>query len=254
MHLPQVIQRRTGKFPGLRKTRSRRAVFLGTLMACMLALSGTAAGVLPAHAAATTDSFAAATPYQNKVLDSAMTRVAGGTRVSASEVEWDNGRVILGASAPDVSTMLTKAATSSNGNCTPSPYYGCNPGIANKGLSCPDGFFCAYGTPNFGGNCWMDISAEWSGYELDWAKYSGAYCLSVGTWSWWNRTDQRVWKEAVFTDEIWDYPYVAGGGEDSGNTWCISPGVQNTDVTDNVSRQLGWIWMSSNTSPCPAGT
>jgi hypothetical protein len=251
MQLPQVIRRRTDKFSVFRKNRSRRAPFASILAASMLVICGTAVGALPAHAATTTDSSApsaaAATSYQNEVLNGAMTRVAGGTRVSANEVEWDHGKIVLGVSPADASATAADLMTP---DVVTTKLYAYNTQMGNYLTSCKAGWFCAWGSQNFQGVCWMYIASQESGYELDWAAYSGAECQNVGTWSWNNNTNHRVWKEAAFTNPTFVSTYVYKGGTSSGSAWCINQSVSNTDVTDNTSRELGWIEMTSNTSPC----
>jgi hypothetical protein len=253
MQLPQVIRRRTDKFSVFRRNRQRRAASASLLAAGMLVICGTAVGALPAHAATITDSSAAsaaaATPYQNKVLDGAMTRVAGGTRVSASEVEWDHGKIVMGVSPADASATAADLMTPDVG---PTEFYAYNTQMGSKNYltNCSPGWFCAWGSANWQGTCWMYIYDTGAGYELDWAAYSNDWCGDLGTWSWVNATKYRVWKEAAFTNATPASTYLWKNGTASGNSWCIGPGDENTDVTDNISRQLGWIQMTSNTSNC----
>jgi hypothetical protein len=252
MHLLQVIQRQTDRFSVLRKKLSRRAVFTGVVVASMLAICISAVGTLPARATTIRDSSAAgfaaaATSYQNKALDAVMTRVAGGTRVSASEVEWDGGQIIFGVSAAGASAQADVVTPEDVVDTTGA--YNYNKTMGNE-LNCLDGYFCAWGSTALNGTCYMYIAGDYAGYELDWAAYSDTYCSDVGTWSWWNRTDERVWKEANFPNATPSAPYFYDGGTPSGNTWCISPGVSNGDVTDGISRTLGWIFMSFNTAGC----
>jgi hypothetical protein len=74
----------------------------------------------------------------------------------------------------------------------------------------------------------------------DWATFSADYCGSRGTWSWVNNSSYRVWREE----------YENG----SGTTHCISgtPYGQNDDVTPASLRELGLIYMTDNTTGCPA--
>jgi hypothetical protein len=47
-------------------------------------------------------------------------------------------------------------------------------------------------------------------------------------------------------------PTLYADGTPSGNTWCITPGpgIDNPHVPDKISRILGWIYLSSNSSSC----
>jgi hypothetical protein len=245
MRIPQITVL-PGKSPA-RWARLRRCAVGGMLAASVLALGITGAGPLPAHAATTRDSsagFAAtATSYQNKVLNAAIARAAGGTRVSASEVEWDGGRIILGVSAAGTSAAAAPSITPN----TTAEY---NIPSDSTPLSCTTGYFCAWGTTNAQGYCWMYIEFDISGSFLDWGQYSSDFCGAVGTWSWENMTSDRVWKEQYYNNATQVGSYVWADGTPSGNNWCISPGVSNKDVTDETTRTLGWIQMTSNTSKC----
>jgi hypothetical protein len=222
------------------------------LSASVLALCAIVAGPLPAHAATSSDSSAggfaaAATPNQNKVLDAVLARVPGGTRVSASEVEWDSGRLILGVSA----AHLIAARDLLSPDATTEGLTGYAPGDGlSSPLDCENGYFCAWSSPNDIGACWMYMSGQTEGLEFNWAAFSGTYCGDQGTWSWQNNTDQRVWKEQSFSHYNNYSDYFANGGTASGNSWCINPAVGNTDVTDGTSRNLGWIQMTYNTARC----
>lgn len=252
MRLPQVFRRRTDGFSTPGKTSMRRAAFAAMLAAGVLALCATMAGQLPARAATAGDSSAggfaaAATPNQNKVLDAVMARIAGGTRVSASEVEWDSGRLVVGVSAAHLTAAQDLLAPDS----TTEGLTGYAPGDGlGSPLDCENGYFCAWSSPNDIGACWMYMSGQEEGQEFDWAAFSGTYCGNAGTWSWQNNTDQRVWKEQSFSGYTYYSDYFATGGTASGNSWCINPAVGNTDVTDSISRELGWIQMTYNTSQC----
>ncbi len=247
MHLPHLIRSRAENFLALREAGTRRAL-AGTLVAGVIAVFLVSAGTLSAQAATTRASSAglaaAATPYQNKVLNAAMARVAGGTRVSPDEVQWDGGKIALGVSAADTSSVTP-------GTC-PNEIFGF--GITCGSLTCAADFFCAWGAPSSEGDCWMYISADASGFWFDWAEYSGADCGSAGTWSWQNDSPFRVWKEQDHSGGApapGDGNLLYDGGTGSGSEWCISPNVGNSDVTDSVSRTLGWIQMTSNTASCP---
>lgn len=224
---------RIERLSAFHKARTWRTAILGLSVTAVLAIGATAMATLPASASPVPSATAtAASAFQNKVLDAAMSRVPGGIRVSAGEVEWDGGRVVLGATAPQAKDSASSDAT----------------------LTCTDGYFCAWGAKNYAGSCWM-YALGGTDYEFDWAAYSGEtdLCGSAGTWSWKNDTSYRVWKEQDFSGEI---PvadaYTYEDGTPSGTPWCIppGPGVDNHNVSDNITRTLGWIYMSSNPSSC----
>jgi hypothetical protein len=222
--------------------RPRKLALAGLFAAIAIAVCGIAAGTLPAHAATATGSSAtrfaaAATPYQNEVLDAAMARVPGGTRVSAGKVEWDGNRIALGVTT---SATTGRPADSANTSTT-----------ADSTLDCTSGYFCAWGDPGYGGTCWMYVAGG-TLESFDWAAHSGADCGSVGTWSWKNLSSDRVWKEqdASGGTPVSGRPYFYTNVKFSGDTWCISPGDSNSNVTDTTSRTDGWIYMSSTTSAC----
>ena len=187
---------------------------------------------------------AAADAFQNKALDSAMEGHPGGTRVSPSEAEWKGGKVILRVSAPHAPLTATTMADTTD--------YG----------GCPNTYFCAWSEPGFpevtpDGACEIELSDSFyfgSTYWFDWASFSGSICGSAGTWSWANHSAYRVWKEQYYNEEGTQITPAPGeewvGGAGSGNNWCISPYVSNSDVTDQQTREDGWIYLSSNTASC----
>jgi hypothetical protein len=233
-----------------RKARPRRTVIVGLLATAVLAFGGTVSATLPASAS-TAALSSTASPLQNKVLDAALASNPGGTRISASEDEFDGGRVIVGVTAPTAATSSTPVAPI---NLTGIPQERDEQGDT---LVCTSGYFCAYGAQQFLGTCWMYVEAgSFSGLsiEFDWGAYSGAECGAVGTWSWINDSSDRVWKEQYFSGGTNEGYYFYQNGTPSGTTYCIDPyGGSNsyeTDVTNSTDRVLGWIYMSGNTSAC----
>jgi hypothetical protein len=200
------------------------------LAATVLATGATVATALPASASATlpasSERFAAAaTPLQNKVLQGAMSRVPGGIRVSAGEVEWDGGRIAFGVSVS-----------------------GGGAGTSGDSLTCTAGFFCAWGAANYTGTCWMWVQGD-SGLQFDWGSYSGAYCGAAGVLSWQNRTPYRMWQEQFSSGGTSQGDYFYTGGSPSGETYCINPTSENPDNTSSL-RTLGWIYTSGNMMTC----
>jgi hypothetical protein len=237
---PQTNRPRMEKFATLREPRPRRLTIAGLLAAIILAVFGTAAGISPAHAAtasspSTARFAAAATSFQNKVIDSAMTTIPGGTRVSTDEVTWDSSRISLRVAA----------------NASETPDNACPSGDQCDSNGCPDGSFCVYSQTDFSAPsaCAVYVAGApplW----FDWGEYSSVYCGDDGTWSWDNNRGYRTWKEQDYSGGTYNGGYYWSGGTGSGNTWCISPDVSNSDVGDTQTRTDGWIYLSSNTSAC----
>ena len=240
MRVTEFVLSRRGNSPA-RRARPKRTAFGRTFTVSAVALCVIAV----AQGATASDSSAGtvtATAYQNKVLDAAMAHVPGGTRVSASEVEWDGGSIILGVSAPAAQNSPTGEA-------------GYGGGLATDTLSCAFDYFCAWGEPNQAGGCWMYIYDIYPNWWFNWGQYaSEQYCGDPGTWSWLNDTGDRVWKEQGHTGGSEYSPYVWDGGAGTGSNWCISPHVGNNDVTDRITRTLGWIQVTLNGSKCPPGS
>jgi hypothetical protein len=212
--------------------RLGRAGTVSLLAAAVFAASATVATALPAGASATASASAArfaaaATPFQNKVLEGAMSRVPGGTRISAGEVKWDGGRIALEAFAPHAETAASP----------------------DQGFICYSGYFCAWSSTNYDGSCAFDLEGD-SGYQFNWAVYSGVNCGGAGTWSWQNLTGYRAWKEQYSTGGTDVQSYYFINGSPSGLSYCISPGSSNPDVTNATIRTLGWIYTSGNSSAC----
>ncbi len=145
--------------------RTRRAV---VAVCCAIALGLgvlAVAGAGQAQAATSTPSatqFAAATSYQNSTIARAIARRAGGTRVSAGEVVWGNGALILKVPA--------------------SPAAQETPGV------CVFTYICTWNTPDYTG----------SEYEAQDAPYGGTYWFPVGAFlnaeqSVINNTNYRYW-------------------------------------------------------------
>ncbi|HTU74450.1 MAG TPA: hypothetical protein VMG38_13125 [Trebonia sp.] len=244
----------SGSKSSAHRGKLRRAAIIVMSALSALAICTIAGGALPAQAAPAKGSpaefAAAASPYQNKVLDAAMARVPGATRVSASEVEWGGGKVILGVSKPMTSASSLTGKVTPLTQVTPAGSGGYSNSMGNT-LKCELAYFCAWGQTNEEGVCWVFINAGETGLWFDWASYSGTYCGSVGTWSWLNDTGNRVWKEQGHTGGSSGGTFWQWDGTGTGNTWCISPLVGNSNVGDTATRTMGWIQMTSNTTQCP---
>jgi hypothetical protein len=243
----------------LKKLRS--AFVITAAFMCVIGLAASAQAATPVKLANGTASpataaarfAAAATPRQNKVLNDVMTRVAGGTRVSASEVEWDAGRVVFGVSATADESPETPYCKIyfDTGSSAPAGTCGYNAPNSYNDLQCQIDYFCAWDAPgeNAAAVCWMYVSGDAGGLWFDWGLYSGEDCGSTGTWSWNNETPFRVWRESSHSggDGLGTYMWDGGSGT---AVWCISPNVNNSDVTDSASRTAGWIQMTSNSAKC----
>ena len=258
MPLRRVIRLRTHKILAQRRTRPRRTALGGILAASVIAVCALVAGTLPAQAAAASPATAAArfaaaaTPHQNKVLTDVMARVPGGTRVSASEVEWDAGRVAFGVSAPAGESAAATATCNvyfNTGSNAPTGTCGYNGVESVNNIHCQIDYFCAWDAPDAIGSCWMYVSGNAGGLWFDWGLYAAEQCDDLGTWSWDNETPFRVWKESSHSGGIGLGSYMWAGGSGTA-AWCISPNVGNSQVLDSASRTAGWIQMTSNTAKC----
>ena len=166
------------EFAGSHATSARRRAALGGVLAGIVFLGGgTAAAALPAQAAAASSTSAerfaaAATPFQNKALDSAMARISGGTRVSPGEVKWANG------------VILTISRNT--------------PAVGSD--ACISDYFCVWDQHNYGSTAWQcaiempDAAIAGEAWFFNWAVYSNASCGSNGTLSLHNNTPYRAWK------------------------------------------------------------
>lgn len=222
---------------------------IAAIAGLVVALATATVQVLPASAAVTNrlaaSLAASATPFQNKVIDQVMARAHGGTRVSASEVRWPDG-VFLGVPTSPTARVSLGGATNSSAA----------PGLTSN---CIGDTFCAFSKPNFGG-CAVGIGQSDTNLFFDWAVFSDAslQCdengtVGAGTWSWANETSFKVWKAQGHSGGMPDKilaPWSVQGGSNTGTTWCIPADVQNADVTDTITRTLGWIQMTDSTGPC----
>jgi hypothetical protein len=193
--------------------RRRRPGIAGLLTASALVLGCTVAATVPA--AATTASGSPAATGQS----------ARSARATAN---------------PKASGLMI-ANTQALTNPTSGPYASVTPD-ATDSHGCPDGDFCAWPAQGFSdGNAdcpAIFLSESLAPAWFDWAAYSGDNCIGdPGTWSWDNNGPYRVWKQKTMPA--------------SDDTWCISPHVSNGDVGDNITREDGWIQLTTNTAACP---
>lgn len=209
--------------------RHLSARFTAWLAVPAVIIAAALALAVPAHAAGRTSHqstgrlTAAATPFQNRVLDAALSRIPGGTRVSPGEAVWGGVTLRVSPSAA----------------------------IPAENSACPANEFCAWNETGFSGTCSVSMNPG-TGDFFDWGAFSQT-CNPAGhgTFSWANNSPDRVWKEQSYSGgtALGNFFYT-GGGTTSGNSWCISPGDSNNDVTDNQTRTDGWIQMTFNTSKC----
>jgi hypothetical protein len=155
-----------------------------------------------------------ATSRQNAVIDAAMSKDPGGTRVSPGEVRWPNG--------------VNLVVETRTGAVAPDDYE-----------DCPAGYFCAYpGTLDIVyPGVWYEIPnyvLHGSVYFYAWgACITGPGCgLGIGAWA--NNTGQRVWLEQF---------------QNSGQLLCISNQTHNYDYTGPDDEDY-WIYLSSNKAAC----
>jgi hypothetical protein len=153
--LAEFMRLRTEKIAAQYSTaRPGQVARWGMLAASVIAACVIVPGTLPAQAAASRATAAArfaaaATPEQNEALDAILAHIPGGARVSASEAEWDRGRIIAGVSASSHAGALagfpaaTGTLSGASGN--------------SQTLTCSSAFLCAWGETNDGGSCWMFV-------------------------------------------------------------------------------------------------
>jgi hypothetical protein len=199
----------------------RRAMALPVLWAVVLSIGLLAVPAADAavHSAASGQAvrFASeATAYQNKVLERALSRVPGGTRISPSEVRWPDGNII-GVGASPKQSLLND----------------CLEGVPN---SLPQDAFCGFAGTGYTVAYLFSASASGSGYWVEWGA------LGLGMHSWWNNTAYRVWREQ-FVNSGNELCIDPAGGTGNGNDY-YNPDYNGPDVNDY------WDWMSVNSSDC----
>lgn len=223
----------------------------------VVALGTATAQALPASAAVTNRHAArfaaAATAFQNKVIDQVMARARGGIRVSAGEVRWPDGIFVGVPTSPTAHVILGDSTNPGLGDSTKSSVA---PDLTSN---CIGDTFCAFSKPNFGG-CGVGIGQHDTNLFFDWALFSevSLQCsengtVGAGTWSWVNKTSFKVWKAQGHSGGQPGTnlaPWSVSGGSNTGTTWCIPAEVQNANVTDTITRTLGWIQMTGSTGPC----
>lgn len=169
----------------------------------------------------------AATAYQNGVISAAMAHMPGGTRVSASKVVWGGGRVVLAVPA----SINSAGSPDSIG-------------------ACDFGSFCAWSEPNFNG-CFQEIpTGDSPNLWFNWALFSGLDCSSAGTWSLYNNSDFRGWKEQFHSGGTQLSQFRWEGGTDSGDNFCVSPGQQISSESNSQHRIDGWMQGTTNPAAC----
>jgi hypothetical protein len=164
-----------------------------------------------------------ATAYQNKVIDRALARVPGGTRISASEAKWPDGVLIavpVHSDQNELADCLSYTASS----------------------DIPD--FCGFTDADYDGDyisapeadLWY--MANYAPYWVPWGEYFG-----TGMHSFYNSTLTRVWREQF---------------QNSGNLLCIDPVGGTGGGNDYYNTNYNgpdvndwWVYMSVNYSNCP---
>jgi hypothetical protein len=161
---------------------------LGAALVAIVAVFSTS-GLWAASASATSRpaaSFASeATANQNKVIEGALARVPGGTRVSASQAIWPEG---FGLVVPAIQAQ--------------DPLQQCLTTVARV-------VFCGFNQANWRGSYVYAYNTNADGdltgdYWVPW----GMIEPDQGMYSWYNQTSVRVWREQF---------------KDSGNELCIDP-------------------------------
>ena len=132
----------------------------------LLAVPAASAAVHPAKAGPAARFASEATAYQNKVIERELSRVPGGTRISASQVEWPGGLILGVPASPQQNELRT---------CL---------------LALPSDNFCGFTGTSYDGDYITAPVATTTGYWVDWGGY-----FNTGMHSWYNDTSNRVWRE-----------------------------------------------------------
>jgi hypothetical protein len=157
----------------------------------------------------------AATDYQNATIANAMAKVPGGTRVSVSQVEWNNR------------TMVLTVPAAPTGRAAVSPDAG----------GCPYSYFCAWDGYSYTGTGAACVSSYYAGGPY--FCYIANLLSVVHSYS--NVTAYRAWLQQYASHT------------NAGNEICINSrnysGNSNGSYNGS-SRYDDWVWMSDNTASC----
>jgi hypothetical protein len=132
----------------------------------LVAVPAADAAVHPAQTGPAARFASEATAHQNKIIESALARAPGGTRISASEVKWPDGTVLGVPASSDQDSLNT---------CLD---------------SLPELVFCGFTQVNYYGS-WLASAQVGSDVWVPW----GNIFVDQGMYSWYNQTDTRVWRE-----------------------------------------------------------
>jgi hypothetical protein len=219
------------------KMRKALLALIGAVGPLALVLTAPGPAAAASSDGASAGHFAAsATTYQNETIAKVMAREPGGTRVSASEVEWHHGAVIFGVPASPDARVAASREQPSGGKASPdqSFYY------------CDYGYSCVYSQTEFEGTF---VSCESSYLEHE-VYFCGLYPGDFGlggsnqVLSWVNYTAYRAWLQENASNT------------DAGTEYCESPRLGNDtpnydeNFSGNDNTEDSYIFMSSNSSIC----
>jgi hypothetical protein len=183
----------------------------------ILAAPAASAAAHPADSGSAATFDREATAYQNQMIEGALARVPGGTRVSADEATWPDGLIVVAAVSP--TATVPSAAGISNGVKVP----------FNPDATCPTYDFCGYTGPDATGT-----AKEYPGGS----GFQPWGVTGTGMKSWTNLTIYRSWREQF---------------QNSGNELCIDPfGNGNWSESNYSGPDLNDYWelMSGNADNC----
>ncbi len=192
---------------------------LGALLVAVVAVfSASGLGAASASAASRpAASFASeATANQNKVIEGALARVPGGTRISASQARWPAAGFGLVVPASPAADPLQQCLNTVNLVV-----------------------FCGFTKASWEGN-WVyayNTNSEGVPTEDIWVPWGGIE-PGQGMHSWYNQTSTRVWREQF---------------QNSGNELCINPWpTRNSIVSDYTGPDLYdyWFLLTTNENFC----
>jgi hypothetical protein len=197
--------------------RAALAIGCALLISLTVLTAGTARAETNSASPSGASRFAsAATPSENAVIDKAMARQPGGTRISATQVKWPDGVGLVVVASPSQKESQAGALD-----------------------GCPAEYFCLNVVSSTDPLTWYTIP----GYDIskDVYFYAWGECSPVmypgcdsGIHMYDNNTGFRVWLEQ----------YI-----DSGNELCIAQGKVNTNYNGPDDNDYN-IYLSNNPSTC----
>ena len=180
-----------------------------------VAVAAAAAITVAASPASAAPRGGSATGYQNATIATALAHVPGGTRVSASQVQWPSGMTLTVAATPDQPA-----------------------GVSPDAGGCPTSFFCVFNGPDYGGS----IQANCPSSFLS----GGTYFCPIGqvidvVHSYSNVTAYRAWLQQFASHTNAGAELCINSRNFGGNS---NPNYNGSSMFDD------FVWMSDNTAAC----